>query len=69
MEKDKQELINYTKEVWQPYYEDELSENDAVEIIDNMTAFMNLLIKWKKAKKEKESCKISDNTQKKENFK
>lgn len=65
MKKDKQELINYTKEVWQPYYPDELSENDAVEIIDNMTAFLKLLIKWKKAKKEKESCKISDNRQSK----
>lgn len=54
MKQHKQELITYTKEVWQPYYKEELSENDAVEIIDNMTAFMNLLIKWKKAKKEKE---------------
>ena len=62
MKEDKQELINYTKTVWQPYYEEELSENDAVEIIDNMTAFMNLLIKWKRAKRQKESCKISDNS-------
>lgn len=59
MKKDKQDLITYTKEVWQPYYQEELTENDAVEIIDNMTDFMNLLIKWKRAKKEKESCKIS----------
>jgi len=51
MKKDKQEFINYTKEVWQPYYDEELSENDAVEIIDNMTAFINLLIKWDKAEK------------------
>lgn len=51
MKKDKQDFINYTKEVWQPYYDEELSENDAVEIIDNMTAFINLLIKWDKAEK------------------
>lgn len=59
MNENKQDFVNYTKEVWQPYYEEELSENDAVEIIDNMTTFMNLLIKWDKAEKEKQSCKIS----------
>lgn len=53
MKKDKQEFIEYTKEVWQPYYSEELSNNDAVEIIDNMTAFMNLLFKWDRAEKEK----------------
>lgn len=53
MKQYKQEFISYTKQVWQPYYKEELSEYDAVEIIDNMTAFMNLLIKWDKAEKEK----------------
>ncbi|MFH0702697.1 MAG: hypothetical protein V2B14_04065 [bacterium] len=55
MKQHKQKLINYTKEVWQPYYKEELSDNDTVEIIDNMTAFINLLIKWDKAEKEKEN--------------
>lgn len=55
----KQEFISYTKQVWQPYYQEELSDNDAVEIIDNMTAFLNLLIKWDRTEKEKQSCKIS----------
>ena len=63
MKKEKQELINYTKEFWQPYYQQELTEKDAVEIVDNMTAFFNLLSKWKKAKQQKESCKILDNRQ------
>jgi len=53
MKKDKQEFIGYTKEVWQPYYKKELSDNDAVEIIDNMTDFINLLIKWDRAEKQK----------------
>lgn len=61
MKKDKQELITYTKEVWQPYYQEELTESDTIEIIGNMTAFMNLLIKWDRAEKEKQSCKILDN--------
>lgn len=62
MQNDKQNFISYTQEVWRPYYQESLSEDDAVEIIDNMNAFMNLLIKWDKAEKEKQSCKISDNT-------
>ena len=59
MKKDKQEFIDYTKQVWQPYYKEELSDSDAVEIIDNMTAYMNLLIKWKRTREQKETCKIS----------
>lgn len=59
MKKGKQKFIEYTKDVWQPYYGEELSDNEAVEIIDNMTAFMNLLIKWDRAEKQKQSCKIS----------
>lgn len=53
--KDKQKFINYTKEVWQPYYQEELTDSDAVEITENMTAFMNLLIEWDKAEKKKSS--------------
>jgi allophanate hydrolase subunit 1 len=52
-------LIELTKEVWQPYYDQELSENNAVEIIDNATAYISLLIKWDKLEKENQSCKIN----------
>ncbi len=50
---DKENFIDYTKKVWQPYYEETLSEDDAIEINENMTAVMNLLIKWNKAEKQK----------------
>lgn len=66
MKKDNQEFINYTKQVWQPYYRKELSESDAVEIIDNMTAFIKLLIEWDKKQAEKESGQIL-NIEKKNN--
>jgi hypothetical protein len=49
--KQKKNLIEYTKEVWQPYYGEPLSESDSTEIISNMTAFMSLMAKWDKAKK------------------
>jgi len=62
MRKHKPEIINKTLEVWQPYYKEPLSNDDVVEIIDNMSDYFALLAKWKKEKLEKESCKISDNT-------
>jgi hypothetical protein len=49
----KEDFIHYTIETWQPYYEEELTEQDAIEIIDNFTAFMKLLIKWDREKKER----------------
>ncbi|MFN5540023.1 MAG: hypothetical protein ACK481_08215 [Candidatus Melainabacteria bacterium] len=49
--KQKKDLIEYTKEVWQPYYEEPLSDSDSTEIISNMTAFMSLIAKWDKAQK------------------
>jgi hypothetical protein len=41
------EFIQHTIQVWQPYYRRSLSEEDAREIIHNMTGFFNLLAKWK----------------------
>ena len=51
----KQEFVKYTKKVWQPYYEKELTDFDAVEITNNMVDFMNLLIRWDKEDQEAEN--------------
>ena len=39
------EFLDKTIKVWQPYFPDPLSLKDAREIIDNMTALFNFLIK------------------------
>lgn len=39
------ELIAETKQVWQPYYADRLTDEDAREIIENMMNFLRLLSK------------------------
>ncbi len=39
-----QELIEETKEVWQPYYANELSDEEACEIIENMSMFVGALL-------------------------
>jgi len=39
------EFLDKTIETWQPYFPDPLSLKDAREIIDNMTALFNFLIK------------------------
>lgn len=48
----KQEFAEYTKDVWQPYYEEPLSDLDADEITNNMVDFMNLLTRWDKEDRE-----------------
>ncbi len=48
----KQEFAEYTKDVWQPYYEEPLSDSDAGEITNNMVDFMNLLTRWDKEDQE-----------------
>lgn len=35
-----------TLEVWQPYYEKELTGEDAREIATGMTGFFNILAEW-----------------------
>jgi hypothetical protein len=42
------EFIQETIDVWQPYSKEKLTEEDAREIIDNMTGFFALLNKWDK---------------------
>lgn len=59
MTEERKNFIERTKQEFQPHYEEELSDSDAEEIIDNFTGFMNLLMKWDKKQREKESCKIS----------
>ena len=39
------ELISATREVWQPYYPQTLTDEDVREIIENMVGFMGLLSK------------------------
>lgn len=41
------ELIDETIEVWQPYYETKLTDEDACEIIENAAAFFGALIGWR----------------------
>ena len=36
-------LIEETKEVWQPYYEETLTDEDAREIIENMLGFLHFV--------------------------
>jgi glutaredoxin-related protein len=45
----KKDFIEFTKETWQPYYEEFLTDKDAVEIHSNMTNFMRLLESWARA--------------------
>lgn len=50
-------LIQKTLEYWQPKYDTmgvKLTEEDAREIIDNMTGFIKLLDEWDRAENEKE---------------
>lgn len=42
------QLLDETIEVWQPYYETKLTDEDACEIIENMTAFFGALGGWRR---------------------
>jgi len=48
----KQEFVKYTLDVWQPYYENALTNQDVAEITNNMVNFMDLLINWDKEARE-----------------
>jgi len=39
-------FLKETIETWQPYYEQPLSNEDAREIVANLTGFFDLLDKW-----------------------
>ena len=40
------ELIDKTIDVWQPHSEKKLTEEDAREIIENLTGFFDTLARW-----------------------
>ena len=46
------DFLERTIEVWQPYFPAPLSLKDAREIIDNMTALFNFLIRHEKKSEE-----------------
>ncbi len=39
------DIINMTKQHFQPYYEVEITDTDAVEMLENFTGFAKLLLK------------------------
>jgi hypothetical protein len=51
------ELIRRTIDVWQPLSEEKLNEEDAREIVENLTGFFSLLRQWeqKNAKEEEKT--------------
>lgn len=51
--KPKADLIKKTIQVWQPLSEKKLNEEDAREIIENITGFFSTLKKWDDKEKEK----------------
>ena len=42
----KNELIDQTIAVWQPYYEETLTREDARQILENVTAYFRILLEW-----------------------
>lgn len=42
------QLIDETIEVWQPYYDKKLTDEDAREIIENVAAFFGALMGWRR---------------------
>ncbi|MBW8911658.1 MAG: hypothetical protein JF564_07195 [Sphingomonas sp.] len=48
-------LLDETKQVWQPYYETQLSDEDARQIIENMVGFARFLARWRLAKQRSSS--------------
>jgi hypothetical protein len=45
-------FLDETLKVWQPYYDHELSQQDAEEIVANWGAFINVVAEWKANKQE-----------------
>lgn len=42
------QLVDETIEVWQPYYDTKLTDQDAREIIENAAAFFGALMGWRR---------------------
>jgi len=40
------QLIKATLEIWQPRYEEELTQEEGKEIMVNMTSFFDVLVEW-----------------------
>lgn len=57
METPSKEVIEDTKKVWQHYYKDPLTDEDAIEIYNNLINFFSLLIEWDIEKKKQERLK------------
>lgn len=57
---DNKELRDYTREVWQPYCDKPLTEQDCDEIKDNMTEFINLLLEMRETRNKMKD--IADKT-------
>ena len=53
MDKYSKEFIHTTIKTWQPFSDVSLSPNDAVEIIENITALFNFLITEEKKSQDK----------------
>lgn len=54
------DLISRTIEVWQPYSDKPLTEEDAREIIRNISGFFDILASWDKKSKDPEQSKKDD---------
>ena len=55
MEDSKRQLIEQTKQYWQPYSKEELSDEDARQIIENMTGFFKVLKEWKEKENDRDN--------------
>lgn len=61
--KSDKKFIEDSKKFWQHYYKNEiLTDDDAIEIIKNTTAFLNILIEWNQKKKETDIANKKLNT-------
>jgi len=45
------DIIDQTIKAWQPYYEKELTSEDAREIVTNVSDFFKILQRWKENEK------------------
>ena len=53
-------LISRTIEVWQPFSREKLTEEDAKEIIKNISGFFDTLVSWDMKSKDSEQSKKDD---------
>ena len=55
MEDPKRELLEQTKQFWQARTQKPFPDEDAREMIENITCFFKVLIEWDKKAKDRES--------------